>query len=155
MINSSGRVAVVGRFDGPLLPQVLLVGDGTAAPTPIIDTTGDLEDIFSASINDLNQIAYIGLFDDFQTQGIFTGPDLINDAVIMTGDALDGSTVTSLRFYREGLNISGQLAFYAQLADGRGVIMVASPVPGPGVMTLGTIAGVWAARRRRPRSSRY
>jgi hypothetical protein len=39
--------------------------------------------------------------------------------VIATGDTLDGSIVTDLRFCDEGLNDSGQLAFQATFNDPR------------------------------------
>lgn len=133
-INNAGTVIVQGRLDGALLPEVVLVGDGTAPATAIVDTNGPLESFNGAAINDSNQIAFCATFDDFFTQGIFTGPDLTNDRVIGTGDALDGSTVSSLAMFREGLNNAGQIAFFARLTDGRGVMMVASPatLPCPG-----------------------
>jgi hypothetical protein len=148
-MNNAGRVAVIGRLEDALQDEVVLVGDGTAAPEFVIDTTGPLQEIASVSINDSDAIAYIALFDDFQTQGIFTGPDLINDAVIRTGDILDGSPVTNLRFFREGLNNSGQIAFYAELADGRALIMVATPVPAPASLVLITLTLPVALHRRR------
>ena len=58
--------------------------------------------------------------------GIFTSDDLVN-AVVRTGDALFGSTVTSLNFFREGLNDSGQLAFYYSLSDGRTASLFRNP----------------------------
>jgi hypothetical protein len=129
-INNVGTVAVIGRSDN-LSTQYLIVGDGAAPATPIVSTSGPLASINGAAINDTNQIAFAATFDDFSTLGIFGGPDLINDRVIRSGDALDDSTVSSLSMDREGLNNSGQIAFFAQLADGRGVIMVASPAAAP------------------------
>ncbi|MFN7181138.1 MAG: adenosylcobalamin-dependent ribonucleoside-diphosphate reductase, partial [Planctomycetota bacterium] len=38
--------------------------------------------------------------------------------VVKTGDAILGSTFSGLGFWREGLNDSGQLAFYGELANG-------------------------------------
>lgn len=49
--------------------------------------------------------------------GIFTGPDPVADKVIQTGDTLDGSIITRLRFCDDGLNNSGQLAFQATFDD--------------------------------------
>ena len=129
-INNAGTVVLKTRSED-IFDEILLVGDGTAPPTPIVDTSGELESINNASINDSGQIAYFATFDDFLTQGIFTGPDLVNDRVIGTGDELDNSTVVNLSMYREALNNSGQIAFFAQLADGRGVMMVASPASTP------------------------
>jgi hypothetical protein len=143
-INSSGRVVVIGRNDN-LSIVYLLVGDGTAPPVPRVDTVGALESITAAGINDSNQIAYLALFDDFMTQGIFTGPDLVNDRVIQTGASLEGSTVTRLSMFREGLNNSGQIAFAAQLANGRGVIEVATPIQSTGACCAGTACAVQSA----------
>jgi hypothetical protein len=42
---------------------------------------------------------------------------VVADRVIATGDTLEGSTVTSLRFCDEGLNDSGQPAFQATFRD--------------------------------------
>ncbi|MBC7772923.1 MAG: hypothetical protein H7210_10545 [Pyrinomonadaceae bacterium] len=125
-INSDGRVAVIGRSNDQSITYVI-VGDGAEPAVPVVDTTGEFESINTAGINDSGQIAFSASLDDFTTQGIFTGPDVIKDRVISTGDALDGSTVSFLSMYREGLNNAGQIAFFAQLDDGRGVIMVASP----------------------------
>ncbi|HYF13985.1 MAG TPA: choice-of-anchor tandem repeat NxxGxxAF-containing protein [Phycisphaerales bacterium] len=147
-INASGRVAFIGRGDD-VSTMYLLVGDGTTDAVAVVNTTGPLDSINNAAINDLNQIAYSATFDDFTTTGIFTGPDLVNDAVVRTGDVIDGSAVTFVSFYREGLNNSGQIAFFAQLADGRGVVMVATPVPTTGVLALAAVASPFVLRRRR------
>jgi hypothetical protein len=126
-INNAGRVAVKGRGTD-ISTEYFIVGDGTATAVAVVSTEGPLESIFGTAINDADQIAFVGNFDDFTTQGIFTGPDLVKDRVIGTGDMIDGAAVTGLSMYREGLNNSGQIAFVAQLDDGRGVIVVASPV---------------------------
>ncbi|MBC7833565.1 MAG: hypothetical protein H7Y88_00510 [Phycisphaerales bacterium] len=147
-MNAAGRVAFIGRSND-ISTMYLLVGDGTADAIALADTTGDLDSINNAAINDLNQIAYSATFDDFSTTGIFTGSDLINDAVVRTGDLIDGSAVTFVSLCREGLNNNGQIAFFAQLADGRGVVMVATPVPTPAVLALAAIAVPRALRRRR------
>jgi hypothetical protein len=125
-INSAGRVAAIGRSDD-FSQMYLVIGDGGAEALPVADTIGELDSINNAGINDSNEIAYSATFDDFTTQGIFTGPDLVQDKVIETGDQLDGSTVEFLSMYRDGLNNAGQIAFFALLADGRGVIVVATP----------------------------
>lgn len=60
-------------------------------------------------------------------QGIYTGPDPIDDKVIARGDSLFGSTVTGVTFSR-GLNNNGQIAFEYFLENGITGIAVASPV---------------------------
>jgi hypothetical protein len=52
----------------------------------------------------------------------------VSDKVIGTGDNLFESTVTSISFGNHGLNNLGQLAFYAQLANGTSGIFRADPV---------------------------
>jgi hypothetical protein len=77
------------------------------------------------------------------------------DKLIGTGDELFDSTVTSLTFAREGLNNLGQIAFSAQLADGRGVtVRLSGPtvIPEPGSLTLlglGVLGLIGYAWRRR------
>jgi hypothetical protein len=62
-------------------------------------------------------------------EGIFTGSDSIADNVIARGDLFLGSTVIDGSVFRNGLNASGQLAFFAELEDGRQGIFRADPVP--------------------------
>ena len=47
--------------------------------------------------------------------------------MIATGDALFGSSVTELHFFRQGLNDAGQVAFVARLDDGTSGIYRADP----------------------------
>jgi hypothetical protein len=79
---------------------------------PSIDTQGDVA--FTAEL-------------DAGGRGLFTGPDVLADRVIGSGDALGGSVVTDVSLCAEGLNDSGQLAFTAQLADGRTAVFRAEP----------------------------
>ena len=65
------------------------------------------------------------------------------------GKVDDGSTVTDLDFVNQGFNDANQIAFLATLADGRGGIYVASPVPEPGVGSLTSSALAMLVRRRR------
>jgi hypothetical protein len=61
---------------------------------------------------------------------IFTvGSDLIPHQVIAVGDALAGSTVTTLFVSHEGLNDAGDLAFDALLADGSQRVFRATAIP--------------------------
>jgi hypothetical protein len=62
-------------------------------------------------------VAFDATLDDFETSGIFVGPDARTDRVIATGDRLNGSIVQNLTFCEEGLNDADQLAFTAQLPD--------------------------------------
>ncbi len=111
------------------------------------------------AINDKGNIAFLSilsLLDGISTEGIFIGPDLINDKVIASGDLLLGSKVQNISFSRHGLNNLGQIAFSAQLEDGSGGIFLATPdvesVPEP-TTTLGLFAfsavGAASALRRK------
>jgi hypothetical protein len=71
--------------------------------------------------------------------------------IISLGDSLGGSTVTRLLFSSQGLNDQGQLAFFAELADGSSGFYMATGVPAPGAAALLAIgsAGLLDRRRRR------
>lgn len=125
-LNAGGTVAVLGFNDG-LSTGYILVGDGLAPATPLIQTGSGFTSFSSVAINNSGHVAFSARLTDFLSLGIFVGADPVNDRVIGTGDSLDGSTVSFVSLYREGLNNSGKIAFFAQLADGRGLIMVASP----------------------------
>jgi hypothetical protein len=84
--------------------------------------------------------------------GIFRGPDPVADVIIASGDPLFGSTVANVFFTEGGLNDNGQVAFVAQLEDGREVVVRAQPVPEPSSLVLGVTGalfglGYWWRRR--------
>lgn len=124
-LNAHGVVAFHAFLDDG--GQAIFKGDGGPLET-IADTTGPYSsfDFAAPSLNDDGLVAFpVSL--DTGGQGIFTGPDPDADRVIMTGDMLDGSVVTSLSLCWEGLNNGGELAFSAQLDDGRSGIFRATP----------------------------
>jgi hypothetical protein len=67
--------------------------------------------------------------------------------LIRVGDPLDGSTVESLRFDKDGLNDNGALAFYAQLSDGRSGFYLAN-VPEPSLLGVPAMLAALLLRRR-------
>ncbi|MBW4506883.1 MAG: hypothetical protein KME64_10270 [Scytonematopsis contorta HA4267-MV1] len=83
----------------------------------------------NVSINDLGTIALTGTRDS--RSGIYLGKDEPSNLVIGLGDSLFGSTISSLSFSRDGLNNSGQLAFFADFTDGKRGIFLANPVASP------------------------
>jgi hypothetical protein len=133
-INSAGTVAFSGSLDGGSY------GIFTSAGGPIttIATTGGPFDFLGDySINSAGTVAFSAGLHAGGT-GIFTGGDPVNDLVIRTGDALFGSTVSTVTGFvssSEGLNDAGQLAFIAYLADGRSVIVRADPITTPPPIT--------------------
>jgi hypothetical protein len=146
-INIEGTVA----FTGFLKTGGEAIAVGSGGPLTIIaDTSGPFRiiGIGSEAINDSGTVAF-GADLAAGGIGIFTGPDPIADKVITAGDPLFGSTVTGLNFGR-GLNNAGQLAFSANLADGRQVEVRANPIPEPStVMLLGTSLIGWIGYRWR------
>ena len=119
VINNSGTVAFVGVPDGTA--SIFTTNDGvnfTRVGAPVDGVGG-------YSMNNSGQVAYRGAAGS--GSGIFTGPDLINDKVIAPGDSLDASTFVGGFIWEEGLSDSGQIAFWAELADGRRGVYLADP----------------------------
>ena len=120
VINNAGLVAFLGTTDGS--PAVYTTGDGQAVD---IVGTGALDRL---AINDAGTVAFRkGLGNN--GDGIYVGrPGAIDQKVIAPGDALDGSSFVGGFLWEEAINASGQVAFYAFLADGRRGVYLASPV---------------------------
>ncbi len=78
------------------------------------------------ALNNRNQFAFLA--QTGPSFGVYAGANPATDRVIALGDALFGSTVTDLGFYREGLNDAGQVAFVARLANGVTTIVRANPL---------------------------
>ena len=151
----TSRVAALSAFCAALCLILGLPASAQRAFTLIADTGP--ESPFSGfgfspslSLNDAGTVAFLA---DLRAggSGLFTGSDPVADRIIGTGDALFGSVVTGLSFYRDGLNNNGELAFRATLADGRQVIARAV-IPEPGTLALlagAAVPGVGLALRRR------
>jgi hypothetical protein len=115
---SSARPEVPGLF--------LSMGGNVHA---VADATGHFSSFgYAPAINVQGEIAFLGTTRSGKV-GIFTGGDPEEDRVVAIGDDLDGSTVFDLSVlsFRTGLNNSGQIAFIAQLADGRTAVYRADP----------------------------
>ncbi|MBD1927783.1 hypothetical protein H6F74_16250 [Trichocoleus sp. FACHB-90] len=143
-INNSGNVAFIAGLDTGSIG--VFTGNGTTTTT-IADSSGAFNSFFGTpSINDFGTVAFLaGL--DVGGSGIFTGNNPLKDKVIVTGDTLFGSTVQELSFYREGLNNSGQVAFFASLANGTSGIFRADPIvvePPKDVPEPAGLLGLWA-----------
>lgn len=81
------------------------------------------------SLNNGGQVAFVAE-PTFGEQILVTGPDLVRDRVIGTGDTLRGRVVAGIAFAREGLNDAGQLAFLAIFDDGSREPYLATPIAG-------------------------
>ena len=95
--------------------------------TPVLE--GGFEEFVAfgdPSLNDLGEVAFL-VSPTFEEQVLVTGPDLVGDRVVGTGDRLLGRAVVGLLFSREGLNDRGQLAFVAFFADGSSGVFLATP----------------------------
>lgn len=103
--------------------------------TKIVDDSGPFAWFREVTMNSSGRLAFLAMLDS-DIYGIFTGPDPVADKIIALGDPLFGSTVTFLGHSKQGVNDKGELAFFALLADGRGVVVVASPHGGTGGSVL-------------------
>lgn len=137
-LNDSGTVAF-HRFFNDRAGEELVTGNGGPL-TVVADTSGPFQSFgfffgFTApALNNNGEVAFLADLDSGGS-GIFVGPDPVADRVIGTGDTLDGSTVSRLRFCDDGLNDSGQLVFQATFNDPsvpegvRVAVYRATPVP--------------------------
>ena len=121
ILNNAGTVAYKKTSFDETAQQsveeiVKIDADGTS--TVVADTRGEFASFGfrPPSLNNNGDVAFLADLDSGGS-GVFVGPDPINDRVISTGDALDGSTVRNITFCEEGLSDSGELAFVVQLAD--------------------------------------
>ena len=101
------------------------------------------------SINDLDHVVIsAGEAGNFNSGGVFTGPDPVTDAVIRPGDSLFGSVVVTAGAGRHANNDSGSVVFRALLEGLHDVIARADPIPEPGAGCL-VLTPLLALRRRR------
>jgi len=126
--DTNGSFSQLGSFslnDSDTVAFAAFLDDGSGgiftsnggSLSPLVDTSGAFSYLFSPAINN-NGIVAFGAELDTGKSGIFTGSDPVADKVIAVGDQLFGSTVTSLGFSPKGFNDAGQVAFFAELADG-------------------------------------
>jgi hypothetical protein len=147
-INGAGTVAfLASSLIGGQPTQGIFTGNGGA---PTLLSTGNFSG--TPAINDSGTVAYNELVGN-GGEALFTtaGPGSPAMEIIATGDSLFGSTVTVLGLSTFGLNDAGQVAFGAQLADGRTVIVRADlgAVPEPSsvwLLGLGVLGSVGLSR---------
>ncbi len=113
----------------------LVVGTRIVTDTksgPFIALPGNFNDSQRA-INNSGTLLFLALFKDgagVTQQGLFTGTDLINDKVLVTGDALLDSKVVAIDFSDIGFNNKGQIALRVFLTNGYTAIVRADPTDG-------------------------
>jgi hypothetical protein len=125
VINNANTVAFAGVVNGEF--ALYSTSDGLAI-TRVSDSTLNVQPGNLFSINDSGAVAYEAGHPSGTGDGIYIGTGAALHAVIETGDVLDNSTVLDVRLWPEGLNNSGQVAFFARLADGREGVYRADPV---------------------------
>lgn len=119
-LNDAGTVAF-HRFFNDQPGEELVTGDGGPL-TVVADTSGRFQSFgfyfgfTPPALNNNGQVAYLAAL-DAGGSAIFLGAEPGAERVIGTGDTLDGSTITNLRFCDDGLNDAGQLAFQATFND--------------------------------------
>ena len=150
-VNDAGLVGLVGTIS--FSNQGVYLGNGTDFLT-VADRNGAFDGFGSISLNNLGQFAFSATLDS-GFSGIFRGADPAADKVIQTGDALDGSTVKMIEFGSSAFNDRGQVAFYAELTDGRRGVYVAT-VPEASSLLLASLgiplaAGYVLCQRRQHR----
>jgi hypothetical protein len=96
----------------------------------IVDNSGAFSSFDTLSFNNRGTTAFFATLDT-GIQGIFSGSGPVANKIIAIGDTFLGSTVTKLSFSQTGLNNVGQIAFFAELADGTKGIFVANPDSSP------------------------
>jgi hypothetical protein len=118
VVNNSGTVAFLGHTGGPFgPPTVYTTTDGLS-----VATVGTNPFPGPVGINDSGTVAFR------RGNGVYIGrPGAPDQKVIDTGDPLDGSTFGGTLLWYESINSSGQIAFFAQLADGRSGVYRADP----------------------------
>ncbi len=152
-INNRGTVAFITTLD---TGSCGVVTSGNGVITTIADTSGSFSSVIPYGINEEDTVALFAQL-DAGGEGFFISSGAVTNKVIAIGDALFGSTVTSLYGITNGLNNSGQLSFYARLADGTEGIFRADPEPQPvpepasvlGLLTAGALGvGIWRKRQQ-------
>ena len=133
-LNEFGQVAFragtnedPGENSGSTGEGIFLFSGGVVTPV-LQGGFADFVSFSDPSLNNAGEVAFL-VSPSFDQQILVTGPDLVNDRVIGTGDRLLGRTVIGLLFSREGLNDSGELAFTAFFDDGSSGVFLASPTP--------------------------
>lgn len=123
-MNNLGHVAFIDENGG----RVYVFRDGAIHTIAGPDQGfGDIPFLGGAYINDAGKVAFDG-GETFFTRGIYVGPDIVADRVILETDTLFGTPINSL--HSRGLNNNGQVLFLAELGGTSPytAIVVATPI---------------------------
>jgi hypothetical protein len=128
VINNSGTVAFTGTLNS--VTGVFTTTDGVSVT---LVGTGGTDRV---AINNSGRVAFRST-----DAGIYVGrPGSIDEKVIAAGDPIDGSTFDGGFIWEEAINDAGQVAFWAELADGRRGVYRADPVNHPPVAVDGSVS---------------
>ncbi|MGD9632529.1 MAG: choice-of-anchor tandem repeat NxxGxxAF-containing protein [Pirellulales bacterium] len=147
-INDAGTMGTQAFFDAGGNGPVAVSGNSF---TIIADTNGPISSAGIPAINRNGEFAFWATIDGpGGNQGIFTGPDMVADKVIRTGDMLFGTAVRRVQFSRGGFNDRGDIAFRYELLDHVTGIAIARVVPEPSsaLLLLASVSSIVAWRRR-------
>ena len=134
--TNAGRVGLIGELPFALRTSVtgVYTGNGGAVTTVAeatvqFGTSPFLDFVDFPAINDAGTVVFGARTRDGR-RGIFTGPDIVADKVIATGDSLFGSIVRNVGFFR-GLNENGDIAFTYELQNNVKGVAFATPPSTP------------------------
>lgn len=129
--NDKGTVAFISQLrDG----KTGVVQAKQGSFQTIADTSGGYVSFSRVALNNQGQVVFqANAFSPTRAAGvpgIFTGPDPVRDKVLAVGDPFNGSRVTVIDFWRDGLNDAGQIEFYVELEDRSQAYVRANPTSG-------------------------
>ncbi|MBL9162837.1 MAG: hypothetical protein JNL18_08905 [Planctomycetaceae bacterium] len=136
VLNNDGTAIFLGSPDGGGM------GLYTSSGGPVItvaDNSGPFSSFFGHSINGAGRVAFEATLDSEIENGIYTGPDPVNDKVVKRFDTLFGEQVFGVIF-GHGLNDQGDIAFWYTNANSLQTLTVARVVPEPTTLLLGVYA---------------
>jgi len=154
--NANGDVLAVGTvIDGS--GAAALVTTRVSATTNLVDFSVlplpaiSADRLYRPGHNHWGNAAFAASLPDGSTDEIFvTNADRTSfQSLIGVGDALDGSLVSRLVFDPQGFSDAGDLAFYAELADGSAGLYQISNIPAPATALVFAGPLLMARRRRR------
>ncbi len=133
-LNNAGQLAYAE------IPAVKVITNGVT--TTVASTADGFDSLMKVGtgevfINDSGQVAFWGSVSQYQSQpvnwqGIYTGPDILNDRVVIVGDSVLGHAVNHVELL--GMNNAGQmlLSVESQSPDPWTGLVVATPDVLPG-----------------------